>query len=194
MSSIIANDVIRKLVTETRLGDQQSFKELYLIFAPKLYYFSRKYKLSDEECEGVVQDVFLKIWEKRKGLNPDLSFNAYVFLMAKNQILNGFKKQASERAYFNYLEKEDQATDQSEQEILGMDLQRIAIQAIESLPDKRKNIYKMSREKGLSNQEIAERLEISKSTVENQINKSLKYLKSYLEQKAEIKLKRRNQS
>ncbi|MEP4533965.1 MAG: RNA polymerase sigma-70 factor [Cyclobacteriaceae bacterium] len=182
-------DIVRSLVAQTRSGKQESYKELYMIFAPKLFYFSRKYKLSVEESEGVVQEVFLKIWEKREGLNPDLSFNAYVMLIAKNIILNKFKKQVNEQAYLTqHAQQQKEHTDQTEAAIVNQDLEQIAFRAIESLPEKRRNIYKLSRERGLSNQEIAENLNISKSTVENQINKALKFLKLYLEQNAEIQL------
>ncbi|MEP0368203.1 MAG: RNA polymerase sigma-70 factor [Cyclobacteriaceae bacterium] len=182
-------DIVRSLVAQTQNGRQDSYKELYVIFAPKLFYFSRKYKLSVEDCEGVVQEVFLKIWEKREGLNPDLSFNAYVMLIAKNIILNKFKKQVNEQAYLTqHLHQLKEHADQTEAAIVNQDLEQIACRAIESLPEKRRNIYKLSRERGLSNQEIAENLNISKSTVENQINKALKFLKLYLEQNAEIQL------
>ena len=179
-------NITQKLVRKLRSGDQAAFKVLYLQFGKKLFQFSRKYKLSTEECNEIVQEVFLKTWEKRKTLDPDQSFNAFVITVARNLIFNKFKKKVYEKAYLSYLENADPSHYDTEKEVIYADIESIAQRAIEQLPEKRRHIFKLSRESGLSNQEIAESLNISKSTVENQMNKCLKFLKEYLKQNAEI--------
>ncbi|TRX60179.1 RNA polymerase sigma-70 factor [Fulvivirga sp. M361] len=179
-------NITQELVRKLSSGDQRAFKTLYDYYGRKLYYLGRKYQLSEDESSEIVQDVFFKVWQKRKELNPAYSFNSYLITIAKNLIFNGIRKSAYKRAYLSDLDSSDFSHNDTEKSVIYLDLEKIASEAIEQLPPKRKNIFKLSRESGMSNQEIAESLNISKSTVENQMNKCLKFLKHYLRHTAEI--------
>lgn len=169
------------LVSRLKEGDKDAFDKLFAIFGKKLYYFSLKYVNVKEEAEEIVQEVFLKIWEHRDRLDEHLSFNAYVIKIAKNLIFNKAQKKVNEHAYLEYYTAHTtNINTDTESHIIYADLEAHANQEIERLPPKRKQIFLLSRKIGLSNQEISKQLNISKSTVENQINKALKSLKEYL--------------
>lgn len=171
----------RLLVLQLKEGNQASFKKLYGTYAPVLYGFSRKYLQSQEDAEEIVQEVFLRIWEKKDNIDENQSFSSYIIQAAKHRIFNGFRKKVNQQAYLDFLIYADSPSKNfTEQEVDYQDVKQKAEQAIESMPPKRQEIFRMSRELGLKNKEIAEKLQISIKTVENQMGQALKYLRDEL--------------
>ncbi len=171
----------RQLVESLKKGDLFAFDQLFSKYNKKLYYFAKGYLNSKEDAEGLVQEVFLIVWEKRKELKEHFSFNAYLFTITFNAIRKSFRKKARERKYLNkFLIDFDEKHDDTSMEIEYNNFQELANKAIEKLPQKRKQIYRLSRHEGLTSEEIADRLHISKKTVENQLHKALKFLREQL--------------
>ena len=171
----------RLLVIQFKEGNQASFKKLYSTYAPILYAFSRKYLLIQEDAEEIVQEVFLRIWEKRGNIDESQSFSSYVIQAAKHRIFNGFRKKVNQQAYLDFLMYADSPSKNfTEQEVDYQDVKQKAGVAINAMPPKRQEIFRMSRELGLKNKEIAEKLQISIKTVENQMGQALKYLREEL--------------
>lgn len=171
----------RQLVIQLKNGDQASFRKLYSIYAPKLFAFSRKYLNTQDDAEEIVQEVFLRIWEKKENIDESQSFSAYVIQAAKHRIFNGFRKKVNEQAYLDYLVYTDRSSSNfTEKEVEYREIKLKADQAIQSMPPKRQEIFRLSRESGLKNKEIAEKLDISIKTVENQMGQALKYLRKEL--------------
>lgn len=170
----------QKLVRKLKGGCHQSFTTLFHLYGKKLYNFSYKYTQSHAESEEIVQEVFLKIWNKKDAINPKLSFNAFLITIAKNHIFNRIKKEASRRQYREQIENADLVTNETESKVIFADLEQIANKQIDNLPPKRKQIFLLRRDSGLTVKEIAEKLGIAESTVENQMNRAIKTLKSDL--------------
>lgn len=170
----------QKLVKKLRKGCHQSFTTLFHLYARKLYNFSYKYTDSHAESEEIVQEVFLKIWNKKETINPKLSFNAFLITIAKNHIFNKIKKETSRKQYRAQIEPSSLVTNETENKVIFADLAEIAKSEVEGLPPKRKQIFLLRRDSGLSVKEIAKQLGIAESTVENQMNKAIKTLKSNL--------------
>ena len=127
--------------------------------------------------EDLVQDVFMEIWRKKDDLNINTSIKAYLRKSVVNKALNHIRSQKmkfdeDERA----LEEHDSRQNISENLEAG-ELQKIINNAIESLPEKCRIVFSLSRFEELSYQEISEKLNISKKTVENQISKALRILR-----------------
>ena len=159
-----------KFVAEIFLAD--------LRYSKKLYYFAKGYLGSKEDAEGLIQEVFLIVWNKRKELKEHLSFNAFLYTVTYNSIRKYFRKKAREKKYLDrFLVDYDGKYNKTVADIEYNNLLELANEAIEKLPEKRKLIFQLSRHKGLSNMEIAKRLDISKKTVENQIHSALKFLR-----------------
>jgi len=171
-----------KLVKSLKKGDLFAFDQLFLKYSKKLYYFAKGYLGSKEDAEGLVQEVFLLVWDKRKELKEHLSFNAFLYTVTYNAIRKYFRKKARAKKYLDkYLEDYDGTHNKMIADIEYNNLLELANKAIEELPEKRKLIFQLSRHKGLSNMEIAKRLDISKKTVENQIHSALKFLREQFE-------------
>lgn len=171
----------RLLVESLKKGDLFAFDQLFTKYSQKLYYFAKSYLDSKEDAEGLVQDVFLKIWEKRRELKEHLSFNAYLYTVTFNAIRKYFRKKTREKKYLdNYLENFDGTHNETAMDIEYNNLRELADKAIEKLPEKRKMVFLLSRHEGLNNEEIANRLQISKNTVENQMTQALKFLREKL--------------
>ncbi len=167
-----------KLVKSLKKGDLFAFDQLFSKYSKKLYYFAKSYLNSKEDAEELVQEVFLLVWNKRKELKEHLSFNAFLYTVTYNAIRKYFRKKAREKKYLDkFLEDYDGEYNKTVTDIEYNNLLELANKVIEKLPEKRKLIFQLSRHKGLTNMEIAKRLDISKKTVENQIHSALKFLR-----------------
>jgi RNA polymerase sigma-70 factor (ECF subfamily) len=170
-----------QLVESLRKGDLFAFDKLYAKYSKKLFCFARAYLQSKEDAEELVQEVFIKIWGKRETLNIELSFDAYLYTIAFNAIRKHFRSKSREKKHIDrFSESCPVIYDGIYAEIEYNALRERADYAIAKLPLKRKYIYTLSRENGLSNNEIAQKLSISKKTVENQIHLSLKFIREHL--------------
>ena len=171
----------RILVIQLKDGNQASYKTLYSKYAPILFAFSRKYLQSQEDAEEIVQEVFLRIWEKKDNIDENKSFSSYVIQAAKHRIFNGFRKNVNKQAYMDFLLFSDSPSRNfTEMDVDYSEIKQKAELAISALPEKRQEVFRMSRELGLKNKEIAEKLQISIKTVENQMGQALKFLREEL--------------
>ncbi len=171
-----------KLIQLLKQGDESAFETLYHKYVDKVFYFALRYLKSREDAEGLTQDIFIKIWENRDTLNPDLSLNSYIFTIAKNTIFNKNRKKINEKAYAEYLKQHlDTVYDKTENEILLNEVKAWIDKAVDMLPEKRKYIFKLSRFEGLSYKEISEKLNLSERTVETHIRLALKAVREMLE-------------
>lgn len=166
------NDLLKRL----KEGDELAFEEVYNTYNKKLLAFARSLNISVNDSEEIVQETFIRVWNNRTTIQLGLSFNAWLITIARNLIYNHVKKEAVRTRYAIQVveEKMDHIpVDYNE-------LKRIIDDAVITLPDKCKEVFCLSRFEGFSNQEIADQLTISKSTVENHMNKALKLIKLYL--------------
>lgn len=171
----------KQLIIQLKKGNTSSYKLLYTKYAPRLFAFSMKYISSREDAEEIVQEVFLRIWEKKENVDENLSFSSYVFQAAKHRIYNGFRKRVNEQAYLDFLTNMEPGSHNfTELDTDYRDIKDKANKAIATMPPKRREIFQLSREEGLKNKEIAEQLQISIKTVENQMGQALKFLREEL--------------
>ena len=164
-------------VKSLKQGDVKAFDELYIKYSQRLYNFSVKYLKSTEEAEEVVQEVFLYIWEKKEGLKPDSSFNSYIFTIAYNIIKKYFIKKARDNAFkddliYSLLKQENNLDKIIDYKFLLKKVESI----IDALPPRRKEIFVKRNYDGLSVKQIAEELDISPNTVENQLASARKQI------------------
>ncbi len=169
------------LVIRIRNDSKDAFKLLYNRYNKKLYYFSLRYLGNNEEAEELVQSVFIKIWEHRKSLNENMSVKNYIYRSAVNYIYNFLKKKAIRSKFIeSELQKGEIQSDSTNEKVLFHDLERSINLIVEKLPLQQQKIFQLSRFEGLSHEEIAKHLDLSVRTVENQIYRALKIVKSKL--------------
>lgn len=168
-------------VENLKKGDIKAFDDLFSKYSSRLLSFSFKYLKSNEEAEEVVQEVFLYIWDKREGLKPEQSFNSYIFTIAYNIIRKYFLKKARDNSFkddliYSLLQPENKLDQVIDYKFL---LEKVE-SYINALPKRRKEIFIKRKYEGLSVKQIAEELEISPNTVENQLASAQKQIQNEL--------------
>jgi len=167
------------LVQRLAKNDVQAFNELYNLYSRRIFGFAYGFLRSKEEAEGIVQEVFVKIWETRNNLRSDLSFSWFLFTIARNLILNKLQHLQYEMRYQkDFLAETSGDDNNTEEQVFYRDMSDHINNLIMELPPKRKEIFLLSRFEGLSYQEISEKLNISVKTVEVQISLALKYIRA----------------
>lgn len=160
-------------------GDVKAFDTLFLMYSKKLFGFSFRYLKSKEEAEEIVQETFVRIWEKRSEVDAAYSLSGFVFTIAHRLILNRLRKIHNEKRCHAFLESQDHRwRNTTEESLLGLELEDVARTAIEALPPKRQMIYRMVRMEHMTYQQVADHLQISVKTVEAQMSEALKFLRS----------------
>ena len=158
-------------------GSQDAFDALYLHYYPKLKGFMLSFIKDEEIAKDLSQDIFMKIWINKGTISSISNFSSYLFTCAKNAIYNYYQHNLIKEKYISTLQGLPDYADFMEENIFVNELNELITFAVANMPRKRREIFIMSREKGMSNQEIAEKLNISKRTIENQITLALAMLR-----------------
>jgi RNA polymerase sigma-70 factor (ECF subfamily) len=168
-------------VSELKCGDVKSFDVLFHHYNERLYYFVLSLIKKQEDAEGIVQEVFLKIWANRSNIDLSKSFKSYVFTIAYNLSIDYLRRSIHEKEYIKHLEYYFNVESISVENEGDFNLVQSQVnKIIEELPKKRQQIFKLSRVNGLSHKEIASELNITVKTVENHIRLATKHLKERL--------------
>ncbi|HEY3389658.1 MAG TPA: RNA polymerase sigma-70 factor, partial [Prolixibacteraceae bacterium] len=164
------------------MGDEQAFELLYRRYFVRLCAFANKFLNDPHAAEEVVQDIFMKLWENRATLRSDGSGKSFLFQAVHNKSLNLLAHQKVVNQYAEMIQAVYSHPEEFDvQESLMAKELSLRIQTIiNELPTECKRIFLMSRTEGKKYNEIAEELNISVKTVETQINRALKKLRSEL--------------
>ena len=154
-----------------------AFELLYQGYEARLFAFAYKLVQDKEEAGEVVQEVFIKVWEKRHFLDPQQNFDGYLFRIARNLVYNKARRRVYEFAFNKYLAEQEVYAASTEDAMAFEEISRLLEEVYETLPPVRKKVFMMSRIEGLSNSEIAAQLNTSSSNIENHINKAIKAIK-----------------
>lgn len=158
-------------------GDKESFTALYNHYWSQVYNYSKLYLSNSDTAEEVVQEVFTKIWEARELVSEKENFKGLLFIITRNLIFNKHRKHVNEDFYKMSVISAMETSYDMEEELEAQNLSDYIDRLIESLPPRRREIFNLSRKGSKSYKEIAQMLNISEKTVENQISEALKYLR-----------------
>lgn len=164
-------------------GSYKDFQVLYDYYAPMLYGFSLKMTKSTEMAKEIVQVTFIKIWTGRKEIRVECSFKSFLFTMAKNLILNKFRDEMNNPLFDDYMlfvENERVSCNAVEDYIYFEELKHSLSDAKKCLTNRQREIFEQSREYGMQNMEIAQKLHISEQTVKNVLSGALKSLRTFM--------------
>jgi RNA polymerase sigma-70 factor (ECF subfamily) len=170
----------KELYLKLKAGDEQGFQTLFLKYYSAMCHFARQFLKDSELAEETVQDMFVKIWEKRETLNIETSVKHYLFRSVRNHCLNQIQHEKIKQQYANMIIESAHQETETDQYFMEVGLIQRIEKCIDSLPPKRKEIFRLSREQGLKYKEIAETLDISIKTVEAQMGLALKHLREEL--------------
>jgi RNA polymerase sigma-70 factor (ECF subfamily) len=171
------------LQTQVSQGDQQAFRTLFDGYHPRLFQYIFNLVKSKEVAEELVMDVFLKLWLSREMMGAIENLDGFLFKIAYNKSIDFFRAAARDKTIADIIwdRIEIPAQSYADAPLLMQEYENKLREAINLLPGKRKRIYEMSREEGLSHGQIAEALGISKNTVANTIVEAKQFIRSYLE-------------
>ena len=173
-----------KIIELIKQGDIAAFNTLFKSVYLQLYIHCRKFIPDPEDAKDILQNVFLRFWEKRENIDIHTSLNAYLYRAIQNECLNYLRStgtiEVPQCETTNVLFREEAEDNDPHSTLSVLEIEQIMENTIEELPDQCKSIFKLSRINGLKNQEIADKLDISVRTVETQIYRALKILKSRL--------------
>jgi len=170
----------KEIIASVTKGEVGSFRILFDRYRNEIFTYCLKITKTKEAAEEIVQDVFLRIWQNRSKLDPELPIKPYLCTITKNLAFNFLKKAANDeklkREVFFVSPKEFRLEDQLDYN----DTKLLIDRAIEKMPEGQRKVFLMSRKGNQSNDEIAINLSVSKNTVKDQLFKALRHLRQYL--------------
>ncbi|WP_139957224.1 RNA polymerase sigma-70 factor [Flavicella sediminum] len=175
------SDSFRKLLKN---GDKASYETLFLLYYDKLLHIAKGYIGNLEDAEGIVQNVFLKVWDKRSKFDRVKNTNNYLYTITKNACLDVLKHQKVKNTFSENYSAINEAFihDEIASTLIESELEKRISAAIELLPEKRKNVFIKSRIDGMKHAEIALSLNISIRTVDNHISNALRHMRLHLKE------------
>ncbi|WEK36063.1 MAG: RNA polymerase sigma-70 factor [Candidatus Pseudobacter hemicellulosilyticus] len=172
---------INALVSGVAAGDAAAFTVLYQEYYPRIYGLARHLTGSEASAEEIVQDVFLKVWLRQQALKEVQHFEAYLFVIARNHIYTYLRSMA--RRATGSADPLDQQPVSGYSPADSLELKEMNLllaAAIGRLPAQQQEVYRLSKEQGLSREEIAERMHLSPETVKVHLARAMRAIRTYL--------------
>ncbi len=177
----------KELLRQVANGDAESFKYLFDKYRNKIYSLSMYVTHSEYISEEITQEAFCKIWNSRTDLEKIDFFNSYLRTIAVNAACNYLKRLANEKIILKRISDESEiSSDSTEYTVLYNDYQAILEQAIMKLSPQQRKVYILSRHKGLKQDEIAKRMNLSIYTVKEHMKLALSSIRKSLGERIEL--------
>jgi RNA polymerase sigma-70 factor (ECF subfamily) len=164
-------------------GDEQAFEELFRAHYSELCGFAADYLSSVDRARDVVQDTFLEIWRRRGDIKIKSSIKSYLYQSVRNRALNEIRKSKTKSEYLEAVKSETEGREKRTA-INKIEMSKLSDEvneAISELPERRRMAFLLHRRHGFTYKEVAQIMGIAPKTVENQIGRALKSLRSQLE-------------
>ena len=159
-------------------GSHQAFEKVFIFYYKKIKVFLLGYVKTDTDAEELAEEIFVELWQNHKNVKLEKSFDSYLHTIAKNKAYNFLKrKHLTNEVISNYAVVDYSPS--PEAEYIALEKSILIEMIIEKMPAQRKKIYQL-RQKGFTNEEIANALKTTKRTIESQISMALKELRNTL--------------
>jgi len=169
------------LLQKLKKGDVSALEHIFDSYYTDICRYLLLYINNSMVVEGIVQELFIYIWEKREELHIHTSIESYLYNASKYKALNHLRNEKKQKEIREKVTKQQATSANLSEEIVEADeLKQIIENAVNLLPNKCQKIFRLSREDNLTNKEIASLLNLSVKTVENQMGTALKKLRVYL--------------
>ncbi|HVW61355.1 MAG TPA: RNA polymerase sigma-70 factor [Puia sp.] len=179
----------RSLLQRLRLGENDAFLELYNIYHSALYNYVLRFVKIPAIAEDILQDTFLKIWEIRDRIDPDLSFKAYLYRICRNNVFKLVKKIAGDESLrLRVMLQFRQGVSDADLKVRWQQYEEILHTAIDQLPPQRQRVFMLCREEGLTYDQAAAELGISRNTVKEHMVLAMKFIKEYFQHHGDASL------
>jgi len=173
-----------EILLQLKQGDAHAFDLIYKHYSFKIYRNILRLVKQEEVAEEILQDVFMRVWEKRESLSVETSFKSYLFRVGHNLVMDLFRRAAFDRDLLSHIVSISTELYHPTDELMDLkDTQVLLNEAIEALPPQRKKIYLLCKIEGKSYQEVSELLNVSTSTISDHIVKATKTVREHLSDK-----------
>ncbi len=170
----------KALFNKLTQGDEKAFETLFNAYYAPLCLYASHVLSNDEKAEEIVQELFVYLWSQRNSLTINSSLRSYLFRSVKNQCINWIQHLKIREKHASKMKETALREYQEADYFLEVGLAEKIEESINSLPEKRRQIFKLSREQGLKYQEIADQMGLSVKTVETHMGLALKQLREKL--------------
>lgn len=165
----------RELIKAIRDGDKDAFAEYYTRFVDVVVLFLNKILGNIEEAKEITQDVFIKLWETRASIDPDKRPEGFIYTIAKNMAFNVIRRRHVHSQYHNEQKaSSDPLSLSADETVISRETELLIKLIIDKMPAQRRKVFEMSRNNGLTYEQIAEQLELSIDTVKTHMKLALK--------------------
>lgn len=176
--TILLNE--RDYFVQIAAGDEVAFSVIFYHYTARIHPMIKKITRSEEVTEEIIQDVFVSLWNCREKLTEIDNYAAYIFTIATNKTFNYLKLKARIEKHLNAVRLEKDFTNNTLETVELHETRELVGQFIKLLSPQKKLIYNLTREEGLTHEQIAQQLNISKNTVKNHLVETLKFLRENL--------------
>jgi RNA polymerase sigma-70 factor (ECF subfamily) len=167
----------KELLIQLAAGSEKAFSQLFHQYSDKLYSFIYTMSGSTHIAEDTVQEVFLKIWNRRSEAGNINNFDHYLFRTAHNHVLNVFKRVSRESLILEELARNSTDQEEKSYHLESKETNNLIKNAVNKLPNKQRQVYIMSREQGLKQAEISSILKITIPTVKSHITQAIQFIR-----------------
>lgn len=172
---------VEQLITTLKAGDLTAFEMLFRTYYQPLCNYAFTFVQDRDEAEEIVQSTFLNIWEKRESLSIHTGVKPYLYAMVRNACLNLLKHEKIKQQHAAMeMAVAERSVESVARTVMASELEAKIYQAMDHLPEQCRLIFKLSRFEELKYSEIAQQLDISVKTVENQMGKALRIMREQL--------------
>mgnify|MGYP003134190823 CR=1 FL=1 len=175
---ILSNHTDNNLLICLKQGDIAAFDELYHRYAKKLMAFSLTFFADQQLAEEAVQEIFVRVWERRKKLDESKSFKSYLFQAVKFYIFNYIRDRKKDCSLDSLSGDFGMVSESLEDSLSYKELEGMMMEQIERLPSVQKEVFKLNKFNGMTSEQIALQMKLSKRTIEHHIYLASKSLKS----------------
>ncbi|SEO11317.1 RNA polymerase sigma-70 factor, ECF subfamily [bacterium A37T11] len=176
-NNFVSQDEIKLLIND----NQTAFKRIYIQYSEKVYSLAFHFLKDVSDSEDMVQETFLKLWINRKNMDTEGNLWVYIYVICKSLCLNKLREMSRSKEMMHELTSRIELYNlYIESHIHAKEIAHLSQKVIEGLPAQQKLVFKLSREEGLTHQQIAQQLHISVNTVKNHMVQALRTLKKYL--------------
>ena len=180
--SLFADYSDERLVDAIRNGNEDAFAELFNRHWQKVHKLAYSKVRNREATEEIVQDLFIKLWDKRADLSIQ-NVGAYLYTCVKHRCLNYIESQIAQKKHWEYYKTFLPVSDESTGNAVAFGELMEAIEAgIDLMPEKGKKVFRLNRFEGRSVKEIAHLLNLSEKAIEYYLTQSTKKLRAYLKE------------
>jgi RNA polymerase sigma-70 factor (family 1) len=178
VTSDLHND--RTLFTQISAGDEKAFRAIFDLYKAELFRVVIRLTKSQVIAEEIIQEVFIGLWISREHLIKVEEPASYIYRILFNRTSKYLKKEANQQRIIKAIQNTQSSSDATEQRVDVNETQQLIELALGQLPQRQKIVYKLSRQQGLSNDEIASQLNVSQHTVKSHLSKAIGYIRTYL--------------